>query len=171
MLKGVIEYINPFSDKFLLKGVLEFLGNIISYINPFSDNFLGKKIIELLGDLLTKLFVPSEEKILALQNVFSEKLSFIDSIKIAINSIKNMYENVNALPKFTIDINSKFYTGELTIIDLSWYAQYKTYGDLVITGFAYLFFIWRLWCRLPSILHGVGSVGEDIIKINNISGK
>lgn len=163
ILKGVLEalqVINPLSESFIFRDFFKNIGDMLSYINPFSENFFGWKIIELLGDLLKALFVPSEEKILALRNVFTDKLSFIDSIKLAVNSIKNMYENVSALPSYSININSRFYSGELTIIDLAWYAPYKSYGDLVITGFTYILFIWRLWCRLPSILHGLGSSGE-----------
>ena len=136
------------------------MSNILSYINPFSDNFLGKKIIELLGDLLQSLFVPKQESFLKFQNVFKEKLGFIDSIKVGIDSIKNMINNVESLPKFSIDINSKYYRGELTVIDLAWYSQYKTYGDLVITGFVYVFFFWRIFVHIPNIIHGLSSVGE-----------
>ncbi len=166
ILKGVLEalqVLNPLSEDFILKGVIEFLGNIISYLNPFHENFFGRKLVELFGDLLTKLFVPNEQKIFDLQNVFTEKLAFVESIKTAVNSMKNMFENLTSLPKFTMNIDCPpYYSGELTIIDLAWYAPYKPYGDLVITGFAYFFFIWRLWCSVPNILHGSGKA-VDII--------
>ena len=183
----MLDYINPFGENFILKGVLEALQvinplsdnfifrdffknviDILDYINPFSENFFGKKIIELLSDLLSNLFIPKEESFTKFETIFKEKLSFVDSIKLAINSIKNMFNDVNSLPKFTIDINSKYYEGELTVIDLSWYAQYKAYGDLVITGFCYVFFFWRLWCHLPSILHGLSSSSDFIEKNINI---
>lgn len=159
-LGDILSYINPFSDNFLLKGVLDFLGNILSYINPFSENFLGRKIIELLGELLQKLFIPKEESFTKFENVFKEKLSFIDSIKEGINSVKNMLNNIESCPKFTIDIDSKYYKGELTVIDLAWYSQYKTYGDIVITGFVYVFFFWRIFVHIPNIIHGISSVGD-----------
>lgn len=60
ILKGVIDvignilnYINPFSEDFLLKDVLDFLGNILSYINPFSENFILKDVIDFLGNILS----------------------------------------------------------------------------------------------------------------------
>ena len=114
------------------------------------------------SDLLKTLFVPSEGKILALQDVFTSKFAFVDSIKIAINSVKNMLNNVETLPSLAIDIpDNRTGITSVTVIDLSWYAPYKAYGDLVITGFAYLFFIWRLYIHLPSILNGVGT-GIDV---------
>lgn len=139
---------------------------MLSYINPFSDNFLGKKIIELLGDLLQSLFVPKQESFLKFQNVFKEKLGFIDSIKYSIESIKNMLNNIESVPKMTLNIDSKYYKGELTVVDLAWYSQYKTYGDLVITGFVYVFFFLRLWNHISNIINGVssfGGTGSDVI--------
>lgn len=161
-ITSCLDYINPFSENFLLKGVLEFLGNILSYINPFSENFLGKKIIELLGSLLQSLFIPKEESFTKFQDIFNEKLGFVENVKSGVNSLKDMFNNVEELPALSIDIDSKYYKGELTIIDLNWYSQYKTYGDLVITGFCYIFFIWRIWVHLPSILQGSSGV-TDIV--------
>lgn len=167
ILSKVIDFLNPVSENFILKSVGNFLsdifnkiGDILSYINPLSDNFFGKKLIELFGELLQKLFIPKEESFTKFENVFKEKLSFIDSIKTGINSIKNMLNNIESCPKFTIDIDSKYYKGELTVIDLAWYSQYKTYGDLVITGFTYIFFFLRIFIHIPNILHGVSSVGD-----------
>lgn len=140
----------------------------MSYVNPFHENFLGKRIIELLGDLLKNLFIPKEESFLKFQNVFKEKLGFIDSIKYSINSIKEMLNNIESVPKMTLNVNSKYYKGELTIVDLGWYSQYKTYGDLVITGFIYVFFFLRLWNHISNILNGtssfVGSASDVITK-------
>lgn len=56
----LVSYINPFSDNFILSDVIDFLGRLLSYINPFSDNFFGIKLIELLKNLLQTLFIPEE---------------------------------------------------------------------------------------------------------------
>lgn len=167
ILKGVLEalqYINPFSDKFIFREFFANIGEMLSYINPFSENFFGRKIVEFIGDLLKNLFIPKQESFNKFTYIFNEKFAFIDSIRVGINSIKNMFNNVNSLPKFTLNIDSKIYKGELTIFDLAWYAKYKPYGDIVITGFTYIFFFWRLWCHLPSILQGVASGANYIEK-------
>ena len=135
---------------------------MLSYINPFDEKFLGKKIIELLGELLKKLFIPSDESLNKFSYIWNEKLGFIDTIKADINALKNMFNNLYSVPKYTIDINSKGYTGELTVIDLSWYTPFKNYGDVIITAFIYVFFIWRLFKHLPSIVSGFDS-GADVI--------
>lgn len=146
----------------MLKDVLNFLSNIISYINPLSDNFLGKKIIELLGDLLHNLFIPKEQSFTQFQDIFNEKLGFVENIKNGVNTIKAMFNDIEEVPNLSINIESDYYNGELTIIDLSWYSKYKEYGDLVITGFCYIFFIWRIWVHLPGILQGSSSVSDIV---------
>lgn len=76
-----------------------------------------------------------------------------------------MIENIeNGTSEFTLDIDSDVYSGEVVLFDLSWYAQFKSYGDLVFTGFAYVLFVWRLWKAIPSILNGFSSVSGSIGK-------
>ena len=43
------------------KSILSKIGDILSYINPFSENFFGKKLIDLLIEGLKSLFVPSDD--------------------------------------------------------------------------------------------------------------
>lgn len=133
------------------------LGNILSYINPFSENFFGYKIIDLFSDLFEFLFVPSGDGLEDIYYLVEQKFNFVDSIKIGINALKNSLDNVNSVPTYSLDVNSKYYTGDLKILDLSWYAPFKPYGDLVITGFVYIFFLWRLFVKVPSIVNGISS--------------
>lgn len=71
----MLDWLNPFSDNFILKKLWDFLVKIISYINPFSDNFFGKKIVELFSNLFKFLFVPSD-------NYFNDlKETFLSDIK------------------------------------------------------------------------------------------
>ena len=60
-------------------------------------------------------------------------------------------------------IGATKYTEQQTvkIIDFSWYSPYKTYGDLIITGFVYAFFLWRIFINLPNIIHGLGGVVDS----------
>lgn len=177
-LKGLLDvlgtgfsYINPLSDNFIFKGFFEAIGNILSYLNPFSENFFGYKIIELLKDALKFLFIPSEDRINGLINTFTSKFEFVDSIKISINSIKDMFNNIGNAPKLHLNLGKTKYTpeGNYTIIDFSWYAPYKAYGDLVLTGFIYAFFLWRLFISIPNIINGTG--GSTGSAMNYIFGR
>lgn len=137
------------------------LGNLLSYINPFNENFLGYKIIDLLSQSLTNLFVPQGASVLGLQDTVNDRFAFVDSIKLAIDDIDDMLNNVeNGTSEFTLDIESDVYTGEVVLFDLSWYAPFKAYGDLVFTGFAYVLFIWRLYKNIPNIINGFGFIGN-----------
>ena len=60
-------------------------------------------------------------------------------------------------PKYSMNVNSKWYSGEVTIVDLSWYAPYKELGDNIICIFAYLAFLWNIFIRLPDIIQGAGA--------------
>lgn len=169
---NMVDWLNPFSDNFILKKLWEFLGNIISYINPFDNNFLGKKIIDLLGDLLKVLFVPSEERITGLQNTVMSKFDFINSIKTAISSFNDIINNLGNAPVLHLELGSTKYTDKMTVnvIDLNWYKPYKKYGDVVLTGVFYAFYLWRLYNRSSDIIRGVGSGAVDVINISEVQG-
>lgn len=168
---NILSYLNPFSDNFILKGVIDFLGEILSYINPFSENFFVYKLIDLLGDLLEFLFIPNENSFTGIIDIVKSKFDFIDTIKTSANSLKDLISNVCTAPKLTINVNNnKYGVEQVTLIDLEWYKPYKTYGDLVLTGFIYAFFLWRLFISIPNILHGFGGSVQDSYKITEIKG-
>lgn len=109
----------------------------------------------MLGDLLKALFVPSEEKITALIDTVKSKFDFIETIKIAINSLYNVMEGIGTAPKLKLDIPSTKYTPAFTsYIDFAWFEPYKNYSDLIITGFVYALYLWRLFVKLPATVNG-----------------
>lgn len=173
-LTTLIDYLNPFSENFILLKLWDFLSSIISnfsvilsYINPFSENFLGLKLIELLSNLLKALFIPSEE---ALSNFFlpiQERFSFVDQAKAFSNEIKTMLETGEGVPTFKLNINSKYYSGEIVVLDLTFFAPYKQYSDMVITAFVYILFAWRFIKNLPATIKGFSS---GIDQINRFGG-
>ena len=122
------------------------------------------------GDLLKALFVPSEERLNSIQNTVSSKFSFVDSIKISIESLQGMLNNVDNVPKLTLHLGSTKYTqeGDFVVLDLSWYAPFKAYGDLVLTGFIYIFFIWRMFISAPNIIQGVAGVVQSDYMVSDI---
>ena len=114
------------------------------------------------------MFVPSEERITALTNTVSSKFDFIDSIKISIDSLIGVVNNVGNAPKLNIQLGSTKYTeSTAAVIDFSWYAPFKSYGDLIITGFVYAGFLWRLFIKLPGIISG--SAGNIEVTDGHIS--
>ncbi len=163
-----ISWFNPLSDNFILKKLWEFLTNIISFVNPADENFLGKKIIELLENSLKFLFVPSEDAINGLVNSVKGHFEFVDTINSTIDMVKGMFDNTDVLPRFSITLpENNWYNGEIVVMDLSWYAPYKQYGDTIIAGFVYVFFIWRIFINLPNIISGAAGAISDVTIASN----
>lgn len=90
-------------------------------------------------------------------NNIYRNFGFTEDVKKNVNSMINVITNTKEAPKFQININSKYYKGTLTVVDLSWYEPYREYGDTVICIFVYLGFLWRIFIRLPDIIRGVGA--------------
>ena len=115
------------------------------------------------------LFVPEENSFTGIIDIVKSKFNFVETIKISANSLKDLISNVGTTPKLTINVNdNKYGVDELTIIDFEWYTPYKTYGDLILTGFIYAFFLWRLFISVPNIIHGLGGAVHDSYKISEL---
>lgn len=114
------------------------------------------------------MFVPSEERITSLVDSVSSKFEFVETIKSSINSMVDVINGVSNSPKLNIQLGETKYTHESTIsIDFSWYAPFKNYGDIIITGFVYAMFIWRLFIKLPGIISGSSgslNIGKENLK-------
>lgn len=90
-------------------------------------------------------------------NNIYRNFGFTEDVKKNVNGMVDVITNTSEAPKFQLNVNSKYYKGTLTIVDLSWYAPYKEMGDNVICIFAYLGFLWRIFIRLPDIIRGAGA--------------
>lgn len=156
----LLGFLNPLSNDFILKDVIQGFADILSFLNPFSDNFLGKKLMELLQNLFVFLFVPSEED---LKNIFAPvnaKFAFVGKFNALSAQIQHMLETGEGSPVFKLKLNSKYVSGEFTILDLSFFAPYKPYSDMVITAFVYLLFAYRTIKNLPETISGLNSVSD-----------
>lgn len=101
-------------------------------------------------------------------NVYNN-FGFVEDVKKNLNGMVDVITNTSEAPKFQLNVNSKYYKGTLTIVDLSWYAPYKEMGDNVICIFAYLGFLWRIFIRLPDIIKGAGASSEAGNMLSNIT--
>lgn len=169
-LGNILSFLNPFDENFILKPIIEVLGNLLDFLNPFSENFFVYKLIELLGDLLKWLFVPSEERLQAIPNTIKSKFAFIDSIITAVNSLKDIINNIGNAPSITVNLNATKYTNAMNmkVIDMSFYQPFKAHGDLIITGFFYSFYLWRLFVNISNILNGVPNLYDASAQVTDI---
>lgn len=90
-------------------------------------------------------------------NGVKEKFNFYNDISNNVKSMVDVITNVESVPKYYLNVNSKWYNGEVCIVDLSWYAPYKDFGDTVICIFVYIAFLWHVFIRLPDIINGAGA--------------
>lgn len=65
--------------------------------------------------------------------------------------------SIEEAPKINMSFNNKYFSGTYTIIDLTWYAPYKEFGDNVICTFMYFCFVITIFKKLPSIISGTAS--------------
>lgn len=128
---------------------------------------LQKAIEGAIAAPLQAAFVPDEDKVRLFFDDFNHKFSFVDDMKTNIENVKKYVFGVTPSPILKIPImktESKYDYGfgDYFIIDVSWYAKYRPYGDLVILAFAWLMFIWRVFISLPGIISGSpGSMWHD----------
>ena len=161
----------PFENiKDFLSGMFDGIFAILELLNPFSENFFVYKLIELLGDLLKWLFVPSEARLQAIPDTIKSKFAFIDSVSTAINSLKDIINNLGNAPSITVNLGATKYTNEMNmkVIDFSFYKPFKNYGDLIITGFFYVCYLWRLFVNISNILNGVPNLYDVSCQVTDI---
>ncbi len=68
-----------------------------------------------------------------------------------------MINGPKSAPSFEVTFNNKYLQGTYTVVDLSWYAPYKKYGDDVICMFSYLGFVWFCFKHATSIISGAAA--------------
>ena len=102
-------------------------------------------------------------------NTIKDKFNFSNNIVNNANEIKDFLSNTQETHKYYLNINSKYLSGNICIIDLSWYEPYKPTVDAFILAFAYLAFIWHMFCRLPNIISGASASSylSDIVAYKN----
>lgn len=121
-------------------------------------------IYQAVSAVLTALFIPDEalakEKLGAIAAYFEFKDDIVDAVDLFINNLKG----ITPSPYLKIPIGHStgkynYGTGDYFIIDASWYAQYKSFGDKIILAIAWAFFLWRVFIKLPGIINGTeGSI-------------
>lgn len=101
-------------------------------------------------------------------DTITNKFSFKDNLISNANEIRDFIVNTQATHKYYLNINHKYLSGNICIIDLSWYEPYKPTVDAFICAFAYLAFMWHMFKILPSLISGA-SAGSYVSEISTYS--
>lgn len=120
---------------------------------------LSDLLYELFYGLMSDLFMPNWDNFNMRVAVFESKFKWVDDLKNFIDELANIF-NVQPSPKLIISLPAKkngldFGLKEF-VLDVSWYADYKKTGDVIILAFIIAIFAWRLYLKLPSIINGNG---------------
>ena len=116
------------------------------------------------------MFIPSSDFLEEKVNSIKDKFSFVESINGTIDEIIGVVKTEESVPVFYVStFDNKYYNGKLKILDLTWYAQYKEYGDTIICCFAYAFFFWRIFINLSNIINGAGGAVDASSEISEIN--
>lgn len=143
------------------------LEQITSTLNNLGDNIINtiNNIIDLIIDGIKYLFIPSGDFFSDNINQFKSHFAFIDTFSNFVNKFTNLNRN-NTAPVVSVDFSkaeSKYnYGGVAFALDLAWYTRYKPIGDIIITAFVYIFFIWRFYCRIPELIRGAGIITDSV---------
>lgn len=134
----------------------------ITVQNDFTG--LGDIIVAAVSAALSDLFVPDADATKAKLGDMREYFKFKDDIIGAFDDLKTMIFGITPSPILKIPIGAvtskyNYGFGSYIVIDISWYAPYKQFGDKIILAICWALFIWRLYIKLPGIISGTeGSI-------------
>lgn len=172
-MSGITEGLESLGSKFTsgLNNIVTGLGNLKDAFVTSITNLIDS-IISGLSDLGTflldgikSLFLPSDGFFENEVNELRSRFSFADSIIASASGLINIITASAAAdeqepPSIVMDINIRGTTKEVTVIDMSWYEPYKRYGDMVLSGMIWVFFVWRVFVRLPGIIAGMAGTPD-----------
>ena len=123
---------------------------------------LQDTISDAMSGTLADVFVPSAPVVDAMVDNYHHKFGFVDDIRTNMDNVKKTFMGITPTPYLKIPImktksDYDYGFGDYFILDLSWYEVYKPYGDKIISAFMWLFFIWRMFIKLPAIINGAAA--------------
>lgn len=113
-----------------------------------------------LGELLKALFVPDENYFSGKIEAMRSEIKMMDDLIEAAEMYKENIGTSKGAPTITADLGK--YGGKVTVLDLSFYAPYKNYGDLIVSAFMWGCFIWRCFMHLHTTIRGVSDMKTSV---------
>lgn len=158
---------------FMNKGTGDFVAGSVSATQPTPTSSPNTTPIPTSGTSSGNNYNDDEEKYGFINDnldVIKDNFGFSENIQDNINDLIEAITDVESAPKYTLTVNSDWFSGKVTVLDLSWYAPYKEFGDTVICIFAYCSFLWHIFIRLPDIIQGSGGViySDTLISKHNL---
>ena len=145
----------PFPDAAKWAQVLPF-GSVIESLESIPDS---------VTNLLSSAFAPDTD---AISDAFKDvqgNFGFVGDFRMLANGLINMsLEPHDYIIVYNWDkAHNKYDQRDSYKISFSWYAPYKEYVDAIFIAFVYIFFVWRIFIKLSSIIRGTGG---DIVMVH-----
>ena len=125
---------------------------------------LPSAIVDGISSVLTSIFVPTTDFITAKVESLRARFDWIDPFIVFAENISGELFSTEP-PVIYIHLDdaegSYNYGGTIPFLDMRWYARYKKQGDLILSGFLWALFAWRMYLKLPGIISGAsGTIGH-----------
>ena len=138
------------------------LDGLTAVLNKLSD--LLKPLMDYLLEGIKAIFVPSTDFITVKVQSLRARFNWIDPFIIFAENISGELFSTEP-PVIYIHLDdaegSYNYGGTIPFLDMRWYARYKKQGDLILSGFLWALFAWRMYLKLPGIISGAsGTIGH-----------
>ena len=142
-----------------LKSLGATLADILEWIKS-----LPSAIIDGISSVLTAIFVPTTDFITAKVQSLRARFDWINPFIVFAENISGELFSTEP-PVIYIHLDdaegSYNYGGTIPFLDMRWYARYKEQGDLILSGFLWALFAWRMYLKLPGIISGAsGTIGH-----------
>lgn len=162
----MLDWLSSIGD-WLTQGFSDVVSSVTSGLANVVDTLKGivTSIIDGFTELLKTLFIPSDEYWKGKFDYLFAKFEWVNSLIDSVNIITDYFTTTDFSqpPKVTLNLtleNSKYDFGDSAVVlDLTWFADYRSMVHRILSGFMWLFFLWNLFKELPSIISGVGNGG------------
>lgn len=148
------------------------IGNLSTAWDTYWDNLftqvqaLPQAIGQVITGVLEAVFVPDLTAISPTIEIYNAKFQWATDIY---NFILRILEALNPSepPKISINLAAAESPGGYNwgtsayVLDMSWYARYKSSVDTILSGIIWVYFLWALFKRIPDIMSGVGMIEEN----------
>ena len=143
----------------MLLTILEpFKEMLLTILKPLVEAF--RPLFEWLLEGLKALFIPQKNYIKMKVDALCNKFGFAKSIIMSGINIKNAIAGLSGgPPQIWVDLgaarnNPYNWGGRVLFLDLSWYGEYKGRVDVILGGFFWACFMWKIFKRLPGLISG-----------------
>lgn len=138
--------------------------NVIDTLNTFWQNLKNwmQTMADYLLNGLRSLFIPDNDYISDKVKSLRNRFAWIDPIMVYFDGFAFDGSEPPVIYIHLDDAEGSYYLGEtIPFLDMRWYSRYKATGDLILSGFLWALFAWRMYLKLPGTISGIsGTIGR-----------